>query len=568
MNTQERVIVGLLVAALIGWMFFYPRLAPKPVQQPAAPAAAVTNSVMSGVPTELKTPDSPTAPDVAPPAPQLPEERVSVSNDAVRITVSSWGGGVVMAELLKFGQSTEDRKSRYRLDFSEYPALSLTQLPGLETHNDFLVSASGRTVRIEGRATNGIGLTRTLTLQDDYRIAVVDVFTNPTDENIKIPSYGMRLGRMEMVQSRYNVQDSTVFGVDTLAMHGGNKVQYWGSAIPGYFGAGSSMFSCGKPTGSPNAPASVTHQMGVPLEWAAVKNKFFVQILEPEGGCSDGEIFATRNMKTPEAFALTGVGATVRLGQRMIAAGGSATQNSTCYIGPKKYSLLRSFPKNQADVMEFGFFRPVCILLLHTLNGIYWVLPSYGIAIILLTGLVRLVFWPVTHKGNQSMKEMQKLKPLMDELRLKYKDNAQKLNQETMLLYREHKVSPFSGCLPMLVQIPVFFALYVMLRSAVELRLDRFLWIRDLSEPETLFEGMIPLIGSLNILPLLMTATMIWQQKLTPSMTDPQQQKMMMIMSAVMMFMFYSMPAGLLLYWTVSQCLAIVQLIMQQRKAT
>jgi YidC/Oxa1 family membrane protein insertase len=216
--------------------------------------------------------------------------------------------------------------------------------------------------------------------------------------------------------------------------------------------------------------------------------------------------------------------------------------------------------------MEFGLFRPVCILLLNTLNGFNWVIPSYGLAIILLTGLVRLVFWPVTHKANQSMKEMQKIKPLMDELREKYKGNPQKLNQETMLLYREHKVNPLSGCLPMLIQIPVFFALYTMLRSAVELRLEKFLWIRDLSEPEALFEGMIPLIGSLNILPLLMTATMIWQQKLTPSMGDPQQQKMMMMMSAVMMFMFYGMPSGLLLYWTVSQCLAILQLLMHQKK--
>jgi YidC/Oxa1 family membrane protein insertase len=135
-----------------------------------------------------------------------------------------------------------------------------------------------------------------------------------------------------------------------------------------------------------------------------------------------------------------------------------------------------------------------------------------------------------------------------------------------MALYKEHKVNPMSGCLPMVVQIPVFIALFSVLRSAVELRFAPFLWIRDLSEPENLLVGVLPL--PLNILPLFMTATMVWQQHLTPTAGDPQQKKMMAFMPVVMLFIFYNMPSALVLYWSTSQCLAIAQLLIQKRRGS
>jgi YidC/Oxa1 family membrane protein insertase len=141
------------------------------------------------------------------------------------------------------------------------------------------------------------------------------------------------------------------------------------------------------------------------------------------------------------------------------------------------------------------------------------------------------------------------------------------MQQETMKFYKENKVNPMGGCLPMLIQIPVFIALFVVLRSAIELRFSKFLWIRDLSEPENLFAGLIPVVGSLNILPLLMSATMVWQQKLTPSAGDPQQQKMMAIMMPIMMlFFFYTMPSGLVLYWTTSNLIMIIQMMIKKQK--
>jgi YidC/Oxa1 family membrane protein insertase len=161
---------------------------------------------------------------------------------------------------------------------------------------------------------------------------------------------------------------------------------------------------------------------------------------------------------------------------------------------------------------------------------------------------------------------MGEIQPLVKEIQAKYKDNPQKQQQEVMALYKEHKVNPMGGCLPMLVQIPVFIALFVVLRSAIELRFAPFLWIRDLSEPENLLAGMIPVVGSLNILPLVMAGTMFWQQKLTPGAGDPQQQKMMAFMPLLMLVFFYSFASGLVLYWTTNQCLMIAQQLINKRR--
>jgi YidC/Oxa1 family membrane protein insertase len=251
---------------------------------------------------------------------------------------------------------------------------------------------------------------------------------------------------------------------------------------------------------------------------------------------------------------------------RSLEKGEVMTRTYTLFVGPKKLSLLRSMGNKMEDVMNFGFFWWFCELLVPTLNFFYSLIPNYGVAILLLTLLVRIIFWPLTHKSTVSMKKMQELQPKLKEIQAKFKDNPTKMQQETWACYKENKVNPLSSCLPMLIQIPVFIALFTVLQSAVELRYAPFLWINDLSEPENLFLGMIPFVGALNILPLLMAGTMALQTYLTPSAGDPAQQKMMLIMMPIMMlFMFYSFPSALSLYWTVSQVLSIVQMLMIRR---
>jgi YidC/Oxa1 family membrane protein insertase len=163
------------------------------------------------------------------------------------------------------------------------------------------------------------------------------------------------------------------------------------------------------------------------------------------------------------------------------------------------------------------------------------------------------------------MRKMQELQPEIAKIKATIKD-PKKQQVATMALYKEHKVNPVGGCLPMLIQIPVFIALFVVLRSAIELRFAPFLWIRDLSEPENLFPGLIPYVSGLNLLPLIMTALQVWQQKLTPVGGDPAQQKMMTWMPVIMLVFFYNFASGLVLYWTVNQALMIVQLLIQKRR--
>ena len=189
-------------------------------------------------------------------------------------------------------------------------------------------------------------------------------------------------------------------------------------------------------------------------------------------------------------------------------------------------------------------------------------------SIIILTLLVRLLFYPVTAKANASMKKMQTVQPKIQELREKYKDNPQLLNTKMMELYRTEKVNPFGGCLPILLQIPVFFALYATLDGAVELRQVPFLWSRDLAAADTVARIPLFLFGwSLPINPLViaMTILMVIQQRMTPMSMDPVQKKMMMAMPIVMLIFLYDLPSGLTLYWTVSNIFSIIQLRLQQR---
>jgi len=326
-------------------------------------------------------------------------------------------------------------------------------------------------------------------------------------------------------------------------------------------------------------PVEIRVVKSMDIDWMAVKNKFFVQLLAPERSGNGFVMDAARAVsekETPEnartwaqTAVINEVSGGMRFRERTVYPGKSFTRTMSYYVGPKKYSLLEELGNRQDEVMLYAWwewFRWLCKTLLWTLNAIYKVIPNYGVAIILLTIIVRIIFWPVTHKGTESMKRMQKIQPLVAGLKEKYKDKPQKLQQETMALYKTHKVNPMAGCLPMVVQMPVFIALFNVLRSAVELRFASFLWVSDLSEPEGLLEGMIPLVGSLNILPLLMTATTVMQQRMTPTSGDPQQQKMMVFMPVFMLFIFYSMPSALVLYWTTSQFLSILQLLRQKGK--
>ncbi|MEW6184271.1 MAG: membrane protein insertase YidC [Thermodesulfobacteriota bacterium] len=232
------------------------------------------------------------------------------------------------------------------------------------------------------------------------------------------------------------------------------------------------------------------------------------------------------------------------------------------YFGPRDTEVLKPLGLDLEQAVNFGFFDIVSKPLLWVLRFFNGFLHNYGWSIILLTVLVKILFWPLTHKSYKSMKDMQKLQPKIAKLREKYKDDRQKLNQETMALYKTYKVNPLGGCLPMVIQIPVFFALYSLLGYAIELRhAPFFLWINDLSAPDRLPIGMqIPYVGNgIPVLTLLMGASMFIQQKMTPTTGDPAQAKIMLFLPVIFTFMFINFAAGLVLYWLVNNLLSIGQ---------
>ncbi len=226
------------------------------------------------------------------------------------------------------------------------------------------------------------------------------------------------------------------------------------------------------------------------------------------------------------------------------------------YGGPKKLSLLDPLGHHLSSTIGFGFFGFFSIILLHILEFFYGFVHNYGFAIILMVLAIRIVFYPLTYIGFKSMKQMHKLTPKINDLREKYKNNKTELNKKIMEIYKENKVNPFGGCLPMILQIPVFYGLYTTLLIAIQLRNAPFmLWINNLAVQDPYY-----------ILPIIMGITMFISQKMNPTMGDPTQAKIMLILPIAFTFLFIHFPAGLLLYWTVNNILTIAQQYSINRK--
>ena len=252
--------------------------------------------------------------------------------------------------------------------------------------------------------------------------------------------------------------------------------------------------------------------------------------------------------------------------QNLIPPGQTGVFNYALYLGPKDHDILKAQGVGLENAIDFGdWLKWLAMPLLVALQFLYKFVNNYGIAILLLTLLIKIIFWPLGNKSYKSMKDMQKLQPKLAELREKHKNDKTKISQETMALYKTHKVNPIGGCLPMVIQIPVFFGLYKTLLYSIELRHAPFcLWIQDLSAPDMLFghiPAWFPLIGgfAMGPLPILMGATMFIQQKMSPPAGEPMQQKLMLLMPVVFTFMFLNFPSGLVLYWLFQNILSIGQ---------
>ena len=276
------------------------------------------------------------------------------------------------------------------------------------------------------------------------------------------------------------------------------------------------------------------------VKWAGYEDKYFISSIIPKESRkvklgmskSSGDVVSVDIVEPIEPYP-----------------GGKMLHSYSLYLGPKDLDVLKSVGADLQKALNFGWFdviaKPLLIFLKYINKGTH----NFGLAIIVLTVVIKILFFPLTHTSYKSMKNMQKVQPLMLKLKKKYKDDKERLNKEIMALYRSHKVNPLGGCLPMILQIPVFFALYKALLGSIELRHAPFIfWINDLSAKDPYY-----------ITPIIMGASMFIQQKMTPTVGDPTQAKIMMFLPVVFTLLFMNFPAGLVLYWVVNNGISILQ---------
>jgi len=573
MNKTEKIIC-LLLGAVLAWYIFVEM--PKRTQAAAdaakaqtvqaagdgGGAAAAQNAAQAAVQAaaEATTQAAASQPDpemkALPPA--VPEQVVVLENDEVRLELSTWGAVVKKATMKKFardvGEMSEENPA-VELDFSSSPLGELGGVKGLAANAAYEVKSQASNCVVFANAV----ATRTVTLEPGYRVVYAEEFRGPGGVSpLSGADNSISLGMMAMGSSKNDLL--SVDSLDAYNAKGKPEVIHHcegDSPLKAYLVGGLSG-GCSGSSSAAGMPEKIKTGVADEQKWVAVKNRFFVSALASSDAVMSGfEAEIARDMNSAN-YRPKSVVVRAKFRDAVV------SRTTTFYVGPKKQSLL--WDLGMRDVMEFGMWRWLCYPLVWVLNFFNGLVPNYGVAIILLTILVRLLFWPLTHKSTVGMKKMQELQPLMKEIQAKYKDNPQRMQQETWALYREKKVNPLSSCLPMLIQIPVFIALFNVLRSAVELRYAPFLWISDLSEPEALFASWFP-FGGLNLLPILMAVSTGLQSAFTPSTGDKNQQRMMMVfMPLMMLVMFYSFPSALSLYWFLSNLFSIVQMWLIRRQ--
>jgi YidC/Oxa1 family membrane protein insertase len=495
-----------------------------------------------------------------------PEELLVITNARARYTFTSRGGGLKSVELLDYPETVSPRwKKKVAKDGvatlntrAPVPVLAILGDASLVGDGNFTLTQTADGVRAEKSLTNGLRLSKEFHLSSNYLVNASVRLENASDQPLTLPAQEWVIGTATPMGP-----DDTSYTMNEGAMwFNGTGVQ---DQTLGWFSG--SGFGCMR-----GAPRSEYLAGSNNVVWAAAHNQFFALMAMPKEPVAQ---IIVRPVSLPQfpniepipgAPALRGIQTALVYPTTNLVAHQAVERQIVFFAGPKEYRLLARIGdqfQNQADLVMnfgkfFGFFAKTLLLAMNWLHDVTRL--GYGGTIVLITVLIKVVFWPLTAASTRSMKRMQVLAPEMAALKEKYKDDMQKFTQKQWELYRKHKVSPMSGCLPMAIQMPVFFGFFTMIRSAIELRGARFLWIADLSKPDTLF--MIPGTAfPFNLLPLLMGGSMLWQSHLTPPSPgmDPTQAKMMRYMPLMFLVFLYTYSSGLALYWTVNNVLTIVQ---------
>ena len=500
-----------------------------------------------------------------------PEALLVVTNSRARYTFTSRGGGLKAVELLDYPETVSPRwKKKVAKDGmatlnqrAPLPVLAMVGDASLTGDGNFALTPLAEGVRAEKSLTNGLRLVKEFQLGSNYLVNASVRLENTSDQPLPLPAQEWVIGTatpMGPDDTGYAMNEGVMW-FDGARTQDRSVGWFSGSSLGCFRGAPRSEYSAGSSN----------------VVWAAAHNQFFTLMAMPKEPAA--QIVARPvslppfpNIEpVPDAPPLRGVQAALVYPPATLAARQTVERQIVFFAGPKEYRVLarvgEQFQNHADDVMGFGGVFGFCAKpLLLTMNWLHDVIASfiprisYGWIIVLITIILRAIFWPLMARSTRSMKKMQALAPEMQALKEKYKDDQQKYLQKQMELWKKHKVSPMSGCLPMAIQMPVFIGFFTMLRSAIELRGAHFLWVTDLSKPDTLF--LIPgTVFPFNLLPLLMGGAMLWQSHLQPPSPgmDPTQAKFMRYMPLIFLVFLYNYSAGLALYMTVSTLLGVLQ---------
>ncbi len=578
MDRKAILVLGICFGLLMLWYPMVDRwFPPQPIPESAlsgaeAEPAGGTGSVdiatapswTAGGATNGNVGDVATALAVVEPAIR-PERTEVIETQLARYVFTSRGGGIKEIELLDYSETvgrqarkTEDAAKVALNRGAELPIFTINGSEVFPADGDFQLKRLGNGLRAESVLPSGLRIIKDFVPGTNYLLKAAVRIENVSTQALRLPPQEWVLGTATPINRH---DDGRLVKMQWYDGDDSSDVSdpWFANRTLGCF---------------PGTPRTSYSAGSSNVVWAAAQNQFFTLIAIPPSNAPAAQVVAHRILLPPPSleearadrqlnkspFAIqTGF----RYPEVILAPGENVERWFDLFAGPKEYKTLdrlgSTYGNDVDQVMGFGgFFGFFAKALLLSMNGLHGLGLSYGLAIVGITILIKLVFWPLTQASTRSMKRMQKLQPEMKAIQEKFKDDPKKMNERMMAFMKEHRINPAAGCLPILIQIPVFFGFYRMLQSAIELRGASFLWAFDLSQPDTIFEiGGFPV----NPLPILMGLSQFWQMRLTPASPgmDPVQQKIFQFMPLMFLFILYNFSSGLTLYWTVQNLLTIVQ---------
>jgi YidC/Oxa1 family membrane protein insertase len=558
MDRTAWIVVALCVVGLIVWEIYLVKqtpLRPAPVGvAPAHGSPTTTPAILAPSP----TPVAEATPSSGESAPSFAEKIETLRNSDVELHLTNRGGGIKEAVLLK--QVAEKGQPVILNSDKSAPIGALIEEPSSPTLAEFTASPeSDSAVRFESTTPEQVVIRKKFFFEkspenkDNYVIEMDVDLENRGDKPYQSGGYFVALGSAAPIHPKdYPSYTRLVWCIDGKAK--GIDVGWFGSSS-GFLGLGLGQRA-----------ARLYYQENIAgAEWVAVSNQFFTTLMAPLTAKATGVWGRRFDIDYGPEQKLLAIEGALGMPGFQLQPGQTYNARFEIYAGPKLYHRLAQLAHNEAEVMDFGVFKIVCQLLLNFMNLLHSWLHDYGLAILALTTIIKLTLWPIQNKANRSMRQMAALSPKIQELRDKYKDDPTRMNQEVMKLYKQYGINPVGGCLPMMIQIPIFFGLFKMLGQAVELRNAKFLWVKDLSQPDTVAH--LPLLGwPINIIPLCMAATQVWLMAMTPKTGDPTQRRIAMFMPLIFLFICYNFAAALALYYTAQNLFSILQFYQNRRQ--